>query len=116
MEAQIHEIGRDILEVRPFAGGVGNDESNTLSAQQSNEGLSRKARMPDFDSVTQGPVAIYGEPRPAMHSGLPLAGSGKRLRGIPRQQREEAVQPFLVIAKRWRKLPQNRAQLRLEIE
>src|SRR6476620_9800050 len=48
MEPAVHKIRGDVLGVRPFAGGIGNDKRNVVPSKEREKLRHHERRMPDF--------------------------------------------------------------------
>jgi len=64
MQAQIDEVGRQVLEQRPAAGCVGDDERDTVATQQRDELRVGEAGVAYLDGMAQGTLLRFFEPVP----------------------------------------------------
>src|SRR6266542_801327 len=111
VQAHIHEIGGNVLDERPFASGVGDDERDPMLAQQCYECRIDEAWMTDLDRVAQRAIDAVREARAASHFLVAAARERGRLVGVTRQQFEEALESIGVEAEHRRQLPQERTEL-----
>src|SRR6266511_5399489 len=115
VQAHIHEIGGNVLDERPFASGVGDDERDPMLAQQCYECRIDEAWMTDLDRVAQRAIDAVREARAASHFLVAAARERARLVGVARQQIEEALESIGVEAEHRRQLPQERTELVAQI-
>ena len=116
MQADVHEIGRQVLEKRPAAGRVGDDERDALLAQELDEARRHEALVPHLERVAQPPVALDLEVAAAGDAPVVPARELRGVLGRARQGFEKAREAFLVERLRRRQLPQERPELVLERE
>ena len=115
MQAQIHEVGGQLLYQRPFAGGVGNHEGDTVLAKQVDKILLKKARMADFHRVAQG-CAVGAARRWRVIEALALPGALHGLADIAREQGKELGKQAGVILEAGWKLPEEGPQFVLQLQ
>jgi hypothetical protein len=111
VQAQVDEIGGEVLEPRPAAGRVGDDEGDPVAPQQCDERRIDEARVADLDRVAQRPDAIDLEPGAAGEALVMAARQRERRVAVARQHREEGVEALRVEAELRRELPQDRPSL-----
>src|SRR5205085_2149101 len=67
VETTINKVGGDILRVRPFSRGVGDDERNVVPSKQREELRDHERGMPDFDAVANRAGRVSLHPGTALH-------------------------------------------------
>src|SRR5439155_13239415 len=65
VQADIDEIGGDVLVFRPLSGGIGDDKRDAMLAQQLGESGDYEALVPDLERMSQRAVGTESDLRPA---------------------------------------------------
>jgi hypothetical protein len=111
VQADVDEVGGQVLEERPATGGIGDDEGDAMAAQQGDEGRVDEARVADLDRVAERPDVVDLEPGAAVEALVVAACERERRAAVARQQSEEGGEALGVEAELRRELPQDRAEL-----
>jgi hypothetical protein len=110
MEAQVHEVGRDLLGQRVHAGVVGDDQGDVVLAEQVDEFGDQEALVADLDHVPDRPVR-GGLGCRVRDPVVVVAGEARGVVVVAWEQLEERAQPLRPEAEPLGELPQDRAQL-----
>ncbi|PAV73138.1 hypothetical protein WR25_27075 [Diploscapter pachys] len=111
VQAQVDEIGRDFLDIRPFAGAVGDHQRDLVLAQQVDEGVAEEARMADLHGMAQARIAADGATTVVLQAFCGLPGTGARGLTVAGQQGEKIADALSVELHVRGKLPEERPQL-----
>jgi hypothetical protein len=116
VEADVDEVGREVFEEGPFAGGVGDDEGDVVVAEELDEVGGFEGGVADFHGVAEGGVFVdFGEGA-AFHEGGVGVGELGGLVGVAREFFEEGGDAFGVVGEVGGELPEDGAEFFLEGE
>ncbi len=110
MQAQVEEVGADVAEQRPLAGGIGHHQGNPVFAQQLDERRVDEALMADFHGMPQALRRIAVEVALAVQARGAVPGELLRGGAVARQAGEEIGEQLAVEAHARRELPEERAE------
>ena len=116
MQARVGEVRGGAVDARMASRSVGGDGCHAVTLEQGDPLLGLEARMPHLDGMAEGRVDAHGERRAPRH---PLVVARSERRGIrpgSRQPREEGIEERRVEPQRRRQLPQERPELRAQVE
>lgn len=110
MQAQVEEVGADVAEQRPLAGGIGHHQGHPVFAQQLDERRVDEALMADFHGMPQALRRIAVEVALAVQARGAVPGELLRGGAVARQAGEEIGEQLAVEAHARRELPEERAE------
>ena len=111
MQAYIHEIRGDFVELRPPAAGVGDHERHVVATQQPDEFRIDEARVPNLDGVAQWTARTIVNCGAACHARIVPARKRRCADRVLGQAAKEVVEQRGVEAGRRGKLPQEWPEL-----
>src|SRR4051794_37544281 len=109
MQADVDEIGREILRVRPPTGGIGKDKSDLVRPQQIDEAGVQKRGMAHLQAMAEGEIDFALGDGAAAKALVKPAGDPRGGLRIAGQLRKEPLQATGIEAETRRKLPEERA-------
>ena len=86
VETAVNKIGGDVFAVGPFAGGIGDNKRDVMSAKKREEFRNHECRMPDFDAMANRTSRVGLRPGAASHLAVVLLG---QLRSFCRIRRND---------------------------
>ncbi len=116
VEAGVDEVGGEVFEEGPFAGGVGDDKGDVVLAEERDEVGGVEGLVADFHGVAEGAIAGGFEKRAALHEGGVFFGEGGGFFGVAREQFEKIFEAIGLKCEDGGELPQNGSELFLECE
>ncbi len=109
VQADVDEVGSDVFHLRPFAGGVGDDEGDVVLAKEFHKGGVFVGIVADFHRVAERAELVGFCKHAAFESAIVLLCELGGFFGIAREEREKVLQPIRIESQHGRQLPEEGA-------
>jgi hypothetical protein len=116
VEADVDEVRGHVVQVRPRARGVGDDERHVVGSEQAGNRRVGEAGVPHLQGMTDRPVVLDGGVWLERHLVVVPSGQLRRLGRAAGEQVEERREPLGVERQPGWELPENRAEFVVECE
>lgn len=116
VEADVGEVGGDVVGGGVFAGDVGDGQGDVVPAEEGGEAVGEEALVAELDGVADGAVGVGGEFDLAFARGVVLAGEFGEVEGGVGEEVEEGFESVFVEGEVGGKLPEDGAELVAEAE